>query len=69
MIAVGRAIEKEIYQQLTEEGLYEKSSDVTRLHYHTLLMALRKRSIVIVETEEPPANYVPENLMMGASKS
>ena len=58
MIAVGRAVEKEVYRQLTKEDLYEQSSDVTRLHYHTLLAALRKRSIVIVETKSrPPIMY------------
>ena len=69
MIMVGKAVEKEIYQQLTKEGLYEKSSDVARLHYRTLLAALRKRSIVIVRATEPPAHYVPERRMTEASKS
>ena len=69
MIAIGKAVEKEVYRQLTEEGLYEQSSDVTRLHYQMLLAALRKRSIVIVETKESPANFVPERRMTEASKS
>ena len=69
MMDVGRAIEKEVYLQLTKEGLYQQSSDVARLHYRTLLAALRKRSIVIIRTTEPPAHYVPERSMTEASKS
>ena len=69
MVDIGKAVQKEVHQQLTKEGLYEQSSDVARLHYQTLLSALRKRSIMIVETREPPANFVPERRMTEASKS